>query len=87
MIQGTGDVEATAAGPSRSPFRALHLGLETVIEDAATAAPVAWFAVLLVHISTFPNGRGWVGASANHLHIITLEGLEGGKGDRSSKGF
>ncbi|MBI4517167.1 MAG: hypothetical protein HY699_15280 [Deltaproteobacteria bacterium] len=73
MIQATGDAEAIAAGPSRFPFRALRRGLETVIEDAATAAPVAWFPVPLDHISTFPDSRAWVGASANHLYIITLE--------------
>ena len=76
MIQGTGDVVAIAAGPSRFPFRALSRGLETVIEDAATAAPVAWLPVPLGHISTFPGGRAWVGSSANHLYIITLEGGE-----------
>ncbi len=76
VIQGWGDVEAIAAGPSRLPFRALHRGLETVIEDAATAAPIAWFPVPLDHISTFPNGRAWVGTSGNHLYIITLEGGE-----------
>ncbi|MBI4517170.1 MAG: hypothetical protein HY699_15295 [Deltaproteobacteria bacterium] len=73
VIQGRGDVEAIAAGPSRFPFRALRRGLETVVEDAATAAPVAWFPVPLEHIKTFPNGRTWVGASANHLYIISLE--------------
>ncbi|MBI4517173.1 MAG: hypothetical protein HY699_15315 [Deltaproteobacteria bacterium] len=76
VIQGTGDreahVEAIAAGPSRFPFRALRRGPETVIEDAATATSVARFPVPLDHISTFPNGRAWVGASANHLYIITL---------------
>jgi hypothetical protein len=80
VIQGTGDreadVEAIAAGPARFPFRALRRGLETVIEDAATAAPVARFPVPLHLISTFPNGRAWVGTSANHLYIITLEGGE-----------
>ena len=47
VIHGTGareaDVEAIAAWPSRFPFCALRRGLETVIEDAATATPVAWF--------------------------------------------
>ena len=76
VIQGTGDVEALAAGASRFPFRTLRRGLETVIEDAATAVPVARFPVPLDLISTFPNGRAWVGASANHLYIITLEGGE-----------
>ena len=46
------------------------------IEDAATGAPVARFPVPLDHISTFPDGRAWVGTSANHLYIITLEGGE-----------
>jgi hypothetical protein len=41
VIQGTGDVAAIAAGPSRFPFRALGWGLETVTEEAATGAPVA----------------------------------------------
>ncbi|MBI4517159.1 MAG: hypothetical protein HY699_15240 [Deltaproteobacteria bacterium] len=57
VIQGTGDVEAIAAGPSCFPFRALRRGLETVIEDAVTAAPVARFPVPLDYSSTFPNGR------------------------------
>ena len=80
------DVEAIAAGPSRFPFRAFGRGLETVIEDAATAAPVARFPVPLdltpeeqraAHILTFPNGRAWAGTSGqNHLYIITLEGGE-----------
>lgn len=60
----------------RFPFRALGRVQETVIEDAATAAPVAWFPVPLDHIAPFPNGRAWVGTSANHLYIITLEGGE-----------
>jgi hypothetical protein len=47
-----------------------------IIEDAATGAPVARFPVPLDHISTFRNGRAWVGANANHLYIITLEGGE-----------
>jgi hypothetical protein len=85
VIQGTGDreadVEAIAAGPSRFPFRALRRGLETVIEDAATAAPVARFPVPLDHISTFPNGRAWVGTSANHLYIINLEDSSKVKGE------
>ena len=67
--------------PSRFPFRALRRGLETVIEDVATAAPVAWFPVPLDYISTFPNGRAWVGTSANHLYIISLEGSSKRKGE------
>jgi hypothetical protein len=76
VIHGTGDVEAIAAGPLRFPFRALGRGLETVIEDAATAALVTRFPVPLDHVSTFPNSRAWVGTSANHLYIINLEGGE-----------
>jgi hypothetical protein len=82
VIQGTGDVKAIAAGPSRFPFRALRRGLETVIEDAATATPVARFPVPLDDISTFPNGRAWVGTIANHLYIITLGGGEDSSKDR-----
>ena len=70
------DAEAIAAGPARFPLRAFRRGLEAVIEDAATTAPVAWFPAPLDHISTFPNGRAWVGLSANHLYIISLEGGE-----------
>jgi hypothetical protein len=85
VIQGTSDreadVEAIAAGPSRFRFRALRRGLETVIEDAATATPVARFPVPLDHIPTFPNGRAWVGASANHLYIIGLEDSSKVKGE------
>jgi len=76
VIQGTGDVDAIAAGPSRFPFRALCRGLETVIEDAAAGAPVAWFPVPLEHIATSPDGHAWVGTKKNHLYIITLEGGE-----------
>jgi WD40 repeat protein len=74
VIEGKGDVEAIAAGPSLFPLRALGRRLETVIEDAFTAAPVAWFPVAIDHILTFPGGRSWVGAGAKHLYIISLEG-------------
>ena len=76
VIQGTGDVAAIAAGPSRFPLRALRRGLETVIEDAATGAPVARFPMPLDHLSAFPNGRGWVGTSALHVYIVAIEGRD-----------
>jgi len=86
VIQGTGDVAAIAAGSSRFPFRALGRGLEAVIEDAATGAPVARFPVPLDDISTFPSGRAWVGTSANHLYIITLEGGEDSSKPKAENG-
>ncbi|NQT14375.1 MAG: hypothetical protein HQ582_16590, partial [Planctomycetes bacterium] len=76
VLRGSGDVVAIAAGPGKFPCRALARDQETVIEDAEAGNVIARFAVPLENITTHPNGRTWAGASAKHLHIITLEGGE-----------
>ncbi len=76
IIEGGGDVEAIAGGAERSPFRALHRGEETVIQDGATGSYVAHFALFLSRIATHSSGRTWgaVGRNRNYFAIIKLEG-------------
>lgn len=76
VLRGSGDVVAIAAGPAEFPWRALARDQETVIEDAEAGNVIARFPVPLENIITHPSGRTWAGSSANHLHIITLEGGE-----------
>ena len=56
------------------PARALRHGLETVIEDAATGKPTAWFPLALFHIATHPSGRIWAGSSSYYVALFALEG-------------
>ena len=74
VIDGTGDVEAIAAGSDQRPYRALERSGETVIEDARTGAPIAVFPIALKHITTHPSGRQWAGAVSNHVYLLALEG-------------
>jgi WD40 repeat protein len=74
VIQGSGDVQAIAAGSQRFPLRALARGLDTVIERADSGKPVAWFPVNLNAIVTHPSDRIWAGSAGNYLCLITLEG-------------
>jgi WD40 repeat protein len=74
VIQGSGDVAAIAAGAEAFPLRAISRELETVIEPADGAEPIAWFPAALRLVSTHPSGRMWAGSVANHLFIIQLEG-------------
>jgi len=76
VIQGLGDVQAIAAGPSRFPLRAVARGPDTVVERANDGVPVAWFSPAITEIVTRHSGRTWAGASGNHVCIITLEGAE-----------
>lgn len=76
VIEGSGDVQAIAAGPRHFPLRAISHGLEIVVERAADGEPAAWFPVSLSPIVTHPSGYTWAGASGNHLYILTLEGAE-----------
>jgi WD40 repeat protein len=74
--RGRGDVYAIAAGASIFPLRALGRDLETVIEDARTGEPVAWFPVTPDDIASLPDGRTWTmwADFGSHLNIITMEG-------------
>ncbi len=75
ILEGIGDEAAIAAGAAKFRWRALSRELEIVIEEAASGRPVAWFPTPFDHISTSPNGLAWAGSVANHLYVITLEGL------------
>ena len=74
VIRGQGDVAAIDEERSRSAWRALARGSETVIQAAAAKKPVARFPEALEHIIAHPGGRIWAGANASYVHLITLEG-------------
>ena len=76
--EGHGDAATIAGGARAFPLRAVWRALETVMEDAATGEPVAWFPAALNRIATHPYGCAWAGAVANHVQIITLEGCGAG---------
>ena len=75
VIEGSGDVQVIAAGASKFPLRAIACVHETIIERTEDGKPVAWFPIALKHIVTHPAGRTWAGAVANHLYIISFEGI------------
>ena len=74
VIQGCGDVQAIAAGSQAFPLRALARGWETVVQQADSGKPVAWFPVGISHIVTNPSGRTWAGTDYNYICLMTLEG-------------
>jgi hypothetical protein len=74
VIPGTCDVRAIAAGPLKSPYRALGRAQETVIQESGDGQTLAWFPASLHYIVTHPSGRTWAGFENIHLHIITPEG-------------
>lgn len=55
------------------PFRALARNGETVIEDAASGVPAAWFPAGFEDITAAATGRVWAGRSRNYLVLIRLE--------------
>jgi WD40 repeat protein len=73
-IEGTGDVEAIAAGNDQRPYRALARSGETVIEDGRSGAIIAVFPIELDSITTHRSGRQWAGAVGNHVYLLVLEG-------------
>jgi WD40 repeat protein len=73
VVRGDGDVAAIAAGPAVNPFRALVRGGETVIEDASTGSPVAWFPAALGSVTTHPSESVWAGGVRNYLCLVRLE--------------
>jgi WD40 repeat protein len=74
VIPGPGDVYLIAREANESPLRALARGQQTIIEQAGTRQPIAWFPVALPLITTHPDGRNWAGSVGNHVYILTLEG-------------
>jgi WD40 repeat protein len=75
IMHGTGDVARIAVGAERFPYRALARGLELVVEDAATANPIARFPVGMAAaiIVTCPNGRTWAGRIDRYVCIVRFE--------------
>ena len=74
VLPRTRDVVAIAAGDAAYPWRALALGLETVIRPASGGQAVAWFPVALESIATHPSGRLWAGVIDKRLYLVRLEG-------------
>jgi len=75
IIEGQGDVSAIAREASGPAWRALARGPDTVIESTTGGGPVARFPESLEHIIAHRGGRSWAGAKANHVYLITLEGV------------
>ena len=76
VVQGGGDVKPIATGVSiKLPLRAIARVHETVIERTEDGKPVAWFPIALGHIVPNPSGGTWAGAVANHLCLISIEGI------------
>lgn len=77
--------DLTAAGFDvwfdRMSMPAITRGLETVIEDAATAKVIARFPEVLENIRTHPSSRRWAGSAWNYLCLLTLEGQARPKND------
>jgi hypothetical protein len=74
VIEGTDNVQASAATGSGLRWRARSCGLETVVEPVAGGEPVAWFPGDLRDISPYPSGRAWAGLDGQYLYLIQLEG-------------
>lgn len=73
---GLATIDVIVGGENQFPFGASADGLETVIKDATTAKPVAWFPATLWAFAPNPNEREWSGSvrASNHLYILRLEG-------------
>jgi hypothetical protein len=74
VLSGRADVNAFAGHIGDHPWRAIAHTLETVIEDAATRQPLAWFPLSLDPLATHPSRRAWAGGVADYLCLFTLEG-------------
>jgi WD40 repeat protein len=73
IVQGEGDVRAIADGATYFPFRAVARVSQTVIDDAATGQPIAWFPVAFTSLTTHPDGRRWAGARHSQIYLLHLE--------------
>jgi WD40 repeat protein len=76
VIEGGSDVVAIAGGAVQYPWRGIGCGLvETIFESQVTGKRVGSFPVGLHSLATYPYGRTWAGARANHLYVLMLEGV------------
>ena len=73
VTAGNSDVGATAVDGEIRPFCSLKHDGETVIRDAATGTPAAWFPTALDNISTHPFESVWAGGIDSYLCLIRLE--------------
>lgn len=72
MAPGSG--RAGSRGANERPWRAFARGPVSVLEDAASGEPIAWFPIARSHIATHPSGRTRGRAAGNHLCLITPDG-------------
>ena len=87
VIEGMGDVAATAGRPEEHLWRAVARNQETAIERADTGGEVVWWPMRLVGIATRPDGRAWGGGCGSYLAIFVLEGEPGAaKGKTGGRG-
>ena len=75
VIRGPTDVAANARGSARNPWLIVNRNHETIVEDAVTARPTAWFPGTLDFIATAPGGRAWAGSDSSRFVILQLEGV------------
>jgi WD40 repeat protein len=73
-LQEQGYVPAVAAGCARFTWIALSQTLETIVLEAASQQPLAWFPESIAHLCTHPSGRIWAGCVGSYLCLFTLEG-------------
>ena len=76
LIEGQTDVSSLTGGIAEFKYSAWSQNFELVIAATQTLEPVGWFPEWLDSIRSQPNGHQWAGASANHLHILQLEGTD-----------
>jgi len=75
VVESGSDVKSIGTVAAKVGLRAIASAHETVIVQTEDGKPVAWFPIALGHIVSHPSGRAWAGAVANHLYIISLEGI------------
>lgn len=68
------DLAVIGHGSTQFPWHAIFQGPETVIEEAATGQPAAWFPAAPYNIATSPAAHTWAGAVGNYLCLIQLGG-------------
>lgn len=74
QFSGMGDVCAVAAGSEACPLRAMMPGGETIIENAHTGEPVAYYPLVLGNVQISRKAHVMAGHTWNHVHILNLEG-------------
>lgn len=76
VVEGTGDLDAVAAGHERRPYRLDSNADDTAWVHVTTNSTVAWYPEPLYHLAAHPSGSTWAGRSFHQatLHLLTLEG-------------